>query len=201
MRRKNRLIDGLLGLPWWMSLGIAAVVFLCATYILPAYVPAAADRLSKTGWIFSMPFLLAAVASGMQQWFRSRLLDQQRGLEAIRALTRPEFEALLGAAFRRQGYSVAEHGGASDGGLDLRLEKGGACTLVRCAHWQAQQIGAEFVQEFHGVMTAEGASEAILLTCGEYTGEARRFAAEKPMRLVNGEALLEMVRSASRSSG
>jgi restriction system protein len=199
MPRKNRLIDRLLGLPWWMSLGIAAVVFLCATRLVPALVPAVADQLSVMGWMFSAPFLLAAIASGMQQWLRSRLLDQQRGLEAIRALTWPEFEALIGEAFRRQGYSVAEHGGAApDGGFDLLLERAGARTLVRCKHWQAQQIGMELVRELHRVMTAEGASEGILVTCGEYTGEARRFAVGKPMRLVNGEAVLEMVRNSGQ---
>ena len=196
MPRKNRLIDGLLGLPWWTSLGIAAVVFLCATRLVPALVPAAAEQLSVMGWIFSVPFFLAAIASGMQQWLRSRVLDQQRGLEAIRALTWPEFESLIGEAFRRQGYSVAKHGGAApDGGFDLVLERAGARAFVQCKHWQARQIGVEEVRELHGVMTAEGASDGILVTCGEYTGEARRFADGKSMRLVNGEALLEMVRA------
>ena len=200
MPRKNRLIDGLIGLPWWMSLAIAAVVFLCATRLVPALVPAMADQLAVMGWIFAVPFFLAAVASGMQQWLRSRLLDQQRGLAAIRALTGPEFVSRVGEAFRRQGYSVAEQGGAApDGGFDLVLEKAGARVLVRCKHWQAQQIGVELVRELHDVMTAEGASEGILVTCGEYTGDARRFADGKPMRLVNGEALLEILKSASRS--
>ena len=62
-------------------------------------------------------------------------------------------------------------------------------------------MGVDLVRELHGAMTAEGAKEAILVSCGEYTGEAHRFAHGKPIRLINGEALLEMVGSASRSQG
>jgi len=202
MPRKNRLIDGLLGLPWPVNLGIAAAVFLCASYLVPAFVPALAGELSVTGWIFSIPFLVAAAAAGARQWLRSRLLEQQRGLDTIRALTWQEFEALVGEAFRRQGYSVTRHGGAApDGGIDLVLEKAAARTIVQCKRWQERQVGVDLVRDLHGVMTAEGANEAILVSCGEYTGEAHRFAHGKPIRLINGEALLEMVGSASRSQG
>ena len=185
-----------------MSLCIAAAVFLFATCLAPVLVPSLAKQLSSTGWIFSIPFLVAAAAAGMQQWLRSRLLDQQQGLVTIRALTWQNFESLVGEAFRRQGYSVVQHGGAApDGGIDLVLAKGGAKAVVQCKRWRERQIGVMLVRELYGGMTAEGANEAILVTCGEYTGDARRFAEGKPIRLINGEALLEMVRTVQQLAG
>ena len=205
--RKNRFFEQLLDLPWWISVCIAALVFVSATYALPAVIPAGrgissvADGLSKTGWIFSLPFLVAAASSAVRQWLQGRLLDQQKGLDSIRELSWQEFETLIGEAFRRQGYSVTEHGGAApDGGIDLILMKDVRKTVVQCKRWQTRQVGVTLVRELYGVMTAEGASEAILVTCGEYTEDAAKFAAGKPIRLIHGETPLEMIRSVQPAS-
>jgi restriction system protein len=206
MRKGDRLFDQLLDLPWWISLCVAALVFVVATYVLPAVMPtgktasSVADQLSRTGWIFSFPFLVAAAASGVRQRLRKRILEQQKNLDSIRELSWQEFEALVGEAFRRQGYSVTQHGGtAPDGGIDLVILKAGAKAVVQCKRWRERHIGEAPVRELYGVMTAEGANEAIFVTCGQYTGEARRFADGKPIRLVNGEMLLDIVRSVQQA--
>lgn len=65
-----------------------------------------------------------------------------------------------------------------------------------------RQVGVTLVRELYGVMTAEGATDAILVTCGEYTDDAREFAAGKPTRLIHGETLVEIIRSVQpRGSG
>ena len=48
MPRRNRLIDGLLAFLWWMSLCIAAAVFIFAPYVVPALVPSFAKQLSSS---------------------------------------------------------------------------------------------------------------------------------------------------------
>ncbi len=201
MRKRNRFFEELLALPWWASLCLAALVFVGATYVLPALMPAGkttsfvADQLSRTGWLFSFPFLLAAAASGVRQWLRKRILEQQKSLDSIRELSWQDFESLVGEAFSRQGYSVTQLGGsAPDGGVDLIVHKAGSKGVVQCKRWRERQIGVTLVRELYGVMTAAGANEAIFVTCGQYTGEARRFADGKPIRLVSGEMLLDIVR-------
>lgn len=183
-----------------MNLCLAGFVFVCVTYLLPAVMPAGrttsavADQLSRTGWIFSFPFLAAAAASAVRQWIQSRILDQQKSLDSLRELSWQDFERLVGEAFRGQGYSVTHHGGAApDGGIDLVIHKAGAKAVVQCKRWRERQVGVTVVRELFGVMTAEGANEAILVTCGEYTDDARSFAVGNPIRLVNGETLLDMV--------
>jgi restriction system protein len=46
-----------------------------------------------------------------------------------------------------------------------------------------------------GIMTAEGADEAIIVTSGRFTDEAQAFATGKPIQLLDGPALLELVKS------
>jgi restriction system protein len=202
MRRRNRFIEQLVELPWWASLGLAALVFVGVTYGLPAVIPggggsgSVAEGFSRYGWIFALPFAAAAAGSAVRQWLRRQLLEQQKNLDAIRALPWEEFETLIGEAFRRQGYSVTQHGGAAPHeSIDLVLQKAGSKSVVQCKRWQAREVDVTVLRELYGAMTAEGANEAILVTCGEYTLDAGKFAAGKPIRLIHGEALIEMVRS------
>jgi restriction system protein len=46
-----------------------------------------------------------------------------------------------------------------------------------------------------GLMTAEKAGQAIIVTTGNFTRDARDFAAGKPIRLVDGPQLLTLVQS------
>jgi restriction system protein len=55
-------------------------------------------------------------------------------------------------------------------------------------------VGVKPVRELFGVMTAEAADRAILITSGVYTDEALRFGEGKPLELVDGAQLAEMLR-------
>jgi len=46
-----------------------------------------------------------------------------------------------------------------------------------------------------GLMTAEKADQAIIVTTGNFTRDARDFAAGKPIQLVDGPQLLALVQS------
>ena len=92
------------------------------------------------------------------------------------------------------------HGFASDGGIDLRLNKAGNLFLVQCKHWKTQKVDARVVREMYGVMTAERASGVIIITSVLFTQDARIFAKDKPIDLVEGYQLAELIRSAQRPS-
>ena len=117
-------------------------------------------------------------------------------LEAIRHLSWRELELLVAEAFRRQGYRVEVRGGSGpDGGIDLILWGTNGQTIVQCKQWRAHQVGVSFVRELYGVMAAEQAPHGVLVTCGGFTQEAVRFAAGKTISLMDGTALLNMVRT------
>jgi restriction system protein len=55
-------------------------------------------------------------------------------------------------------------------------------------------VGVKPVRELFGVLAAEQADRAVFITSGIYTDEALRFAAGKPVELVDGAQLAEMLR-------
>lgn len=125
-------------------------------------------------------------------------LDRQTGLDSIRQLSWHEFEHLLAEAFRRQGYHLRDTGRGADGGVDLVLEKDGRRSLVQAKQWKTWKVGVKVVRELLGVVTAEQADEAILVTSGQVTGEARKFAEGNGIRLIIGPQLAEMIASVQR---
>ena len=113
---------------------------------------------------------------------------------SILSLSWREFEQLVGEAYRRQGYDVEETGGGgADGGMDLILRGHGETVLVQCKQWRERQVGVDKVRELFGVVTAEGAHRGILVTSGTYTNDAQSFKVGKPLLLVDGPALAELV--------
>jgi restriction system protein len=124
------------------------------------------------------------------------MLDRQSGIESIRALPWKQFEELLGEAYRRQGFTVFENPGkGADGGIDLTLKRGGETYLVQCKHWKTYKVGVRVVREMLGLVTAHGASGAIVVTSGVFTKEAIDFARTQHVELVDGDDLLALVGS------
>jgi restriction system protein len=132
---------------------------------------------------------------------RHRLVEEQTSLEKLRATSWKDFEFLVAEAYRRQGYHVEYSlGRGADGGVDLTLRKDGLTSLVQCKRWKAFSVGVPVVREMFGLMTAEQAGEAIIVTSGNFTRDAQEFAAGKSIRLIDGPRLLALVQSVQTKS-
>ncbi|MBB3800633.1 restriction system protein [Xanthomonas arboricola] len=144
---------------------------------------------------------LAALFSYLGTRSRRRFLETRTSLESLAAGGWRQFELLVGEAFRRQGYSVEETGlGGPDGGIDLILRKDGRRTLVQCKQWKRQQVGVSVVREMFGLL-AHHQAHAVKIACiGTYTKDAERFAEGKPIELIGGEQLLEMIQAAQQQA-
>lgn len=59
----------------------------------------------------------------------------------------------------------------------------------------ASKVPVTVVRELYGVMMAEGASGAIVVTSGEFTPDAKRFAEGKSIVLVDGRLLVNSIRN------
>lgn len=124
---------------------------------------------------------------------------RRRYRDALSRLRWDQLESLLAAHYRDRGYTVDHCGtGAGgrrfDGGVDLRLRRGGEVVLVQCKHWNARQVPHNAVHELLGVMVNEGASGAVLVTSGEFTGAARHAATRHGhVQLVDGTTLRTML--------
>jgi len=194
------LVHLLVELPWWGSVCFSVILFVGLRYALPAihFENPVFKGLASAGpglaWV-ALVFLLLAPISVIRAHRRRRLVDSQSGIESIRALPWKEFERLLAEAYRRSGYTVSENESAGpDGGIDLILEKNGSRYLVQCKQWRVQKVGVKVVREMFGLMTAERAAGVFIVTSGIFTQEARNFASGKPIGLVDGSQLAEMIR-------
>jgi restriction system protein len=128
-------------------------------------------------------------------WRLRRLPPTQSNLGSLRGLTWPEFEELVGEVYRRRGYHVKRTPSGADGGVDLILMRGGERVLVQCKRWRTRRVGVKPIRELHGLTDSADFphSRAIFVTSGTYTLEARRFAEENGLELVEGRQLLLMI--------
>ncbi|MEO5717689.1 MAG: restriction endonuclease [Chthoniobacterales bacterium] len=185
-RRKSSFADNLILAPWWVSFALAIIALIVSTGLPPAF-----RTLGKVG-VFLL-FALSAI-SALRSVKNAWTLNRQTGLDSIRELSSKRFEDLLGEAYRRQGYAVEETlGGGADGGVDLVLRRDGEVTLVQCKRWKARPVPVQTVRELYGVLHDRGANAAKLVATTRFTSEAAAFAKDKPMELVNQDALLELI--------
>lgn len=188
-------------LPWWVSASLAGIVYVALSFILPKVesanfvVQAFQDGGAKFAWLPTLVLLLLSCASAFRSRRNRKLLDRQTGLESLREIPWKRFEDLVGEVYRRQGFAVEESlGGGADGGVDLVLRKNGEKILVQCKRWKNKSVGAPVVRELYGLMIAENADAAKLVTTSAFTREASAFATGKPIAMIDGPALLDLVR-------
>jgi len=201
-RQKESFGDVLLKLPWWVSAVLGILSFVGVHWGLPVWAGNDNTRqLFARGIVPLAPFPLVvfgifAVGSFWFGKIRRRLVDGQTSLESLRNTSWKQFEFLVAEAYRRQGYQVEYSlGRGADGGVDLILRQDGRTALVQCKQWKVFSVGAPVIREMFGLLTAEKADEAIIVTSGSFTRDAQSFAEGKPIRLVDGPQLLALVQS------
>ncbi|OYU46328.1 MAG: restriction endonuclease [Burkholderiales bacterium PBB4] len=207
-------------MPWWVGVVLAAASYLYFHGVAsrPAPVVVAPGQvghaLLPTLWYaassalqYAAPLLCLAGAglSAYRRRSRARLLANATANDSARVVDQMawrEFEQLVGEAFRRQGFAVAELGGTGpDGGVDLELSKGGERFLVQCKQWRAQKVGVAVVRELYGVMAAKGATGGFVVTSGRFTNEATAFASGRNVKLIDGTRLSAFLRAPTTPAG
>ena len=199
-RRDESLLNLLAECPWWVSILVSSVAFLFLKFILPsinfqtAFMNGMFKGLSGLAPFLALLLLIPAPISFFNSSRKKRLLDSQRNLETLRKMNWREFEELVGEAYRRQGYAVEENQGAGpDEGIDLVLRKAADLVLVQCKHWRVVKVDVKIVRELYGVMAAKQAPHGVVITSGMFTQDAKNFGADKPIDLVDGHQLLELI--------
>ena len=193
-----------IGRPWAAPKRVctlSAVVFsMVLCFAVPAF-GASAPQLSaawpalKTAlpWTAGVLVLLGPLAYVFLGRRRPRL-GASFSIESIRRLSPREFERVLSDSFQLQGYAVDERGGSElSEGVCFALRKPNQRILVRCIHRTGAQVGVEAARGLHEVMSLEGASGGLIVTSEQLSSEARAWVADKPIGLIEGRALLELV--------
>lgn len=164
----------------------------------------------RTGWFFNL--LLSAVIIllgvllalswrrvGWRWWRGFRQGGKWRALSvaAMYQLNPSEFEDYVAhRLFARQGYHVLNTPDSKDGGIDVLVtDDYGRQAVVQCKRYKGT-VGSATVRELYGVMIHTGAARAYLVTTGEISEDACRWAEGKPLILIDGAELERLSRTA-----
>ena len=205
-------------LPWWVGVVLAAVSYLVLHQMSATPKPGSLQpgqigdfvirsmlaMLAFYGqFIVPVLCLVGALGSFLKRRKRaawSTVVAKSNGADALNGMSWREFEMLVGEAFRLQGYTITELGGAQpDGGVDLVLRKGTETFLVQCKQWKAYKVGVEVVRELYGVMASRGAAGGFVITSGSFTADAQAFVKGLNVKLVDGPKLFGLIQQAKGS--
>jgi len=135
-----------------------------------------------------VPVRPAAVASGLPAGWSLETLDRVEW---------KRFEDLCCAFYREKGITAQTTALGADGGVDIRLfqdpaEAGRVTAVVQCKAL-SRQVGVATVRELRGVMAHEKAEKGFFMAPRGFTPDARAFAAENRITLVDGKLFLAML--------
>ena len=196
-----KLFDLLLEAPWWVSVLLAAITYFSFTFVFPfietsnPFITMFKGAFTHMGPFLSALLLIPAPFAYFNSRRKKQLLDVQSDIDSIKALSWKAFEELVAEAYRRQGYRVIENGYGPDGGIDVKLVKDNKVTLVQCKQWRSKNVGVSVIREMFGVLTAQQAYKVNVICCGGFTADAMAFADGKPIQLIGGNELLNMVKN------
>ena len=180
MTAKRSLFAILSRSPWWLSVLIAAAVFMAVRQFMPDYAALAS----------TLPFLGIAGYAG---WRQMRAPGAERGaaaLAGLRALSWPAFAARIEEAFLRDGHAVIALAGSA---ADYELRKNGRVVLAGCKRWKVAQTGVEPLRELLQSKQAADAHECLYVTAGDLSPNARQFASQNGIRLLCEAELVEFL--------
>jgi restriction system protein len=178
---KRSLFSLLSEQPWWVSLLVAMALFAAAQFVFPPVAP-----------FVALPFAAIAIYFAWQQLRGISHATARERLAAVRAMPWEAFAVVVSDAYRRRGYVVEA---VRNGAFDFKLSQRGRITLVQCRRWKVNQVGIGPVRELCDALDKHEAFNGVCIAAGEFSDAARQFAAGKPVVLLNGPALAELVGS------
>lgn len=181
---KNSMFAILLRKPWWMSIGIAALLGLVAAALLPR-------DFRIVGALSGFPFIVIGIMAA----YRQRLLPSAARIaqtqEAVIVMTWPTFSKLLEQAFARDGYTVQTFKGEA---ADFELERNGRVMLVAARRWKSARIGIEVLRQLQAARDAAEAPDALCIFLGDISDQARAYAVEQRIAVWQGAELAQALR-------
>jgi restriction system protein len=129
-----------------------------------------------------------------EQWRSKRELIQW-----MKKMKPAEFEEYIADVFSRMGYDTQKVGSPHDGGVDVVAKKDGTIHYIQCKKFISSKVSVSDVRDFYGALAdrlADG--KGMFITTNVFTLEAERFAEDKPIELIDGDALARLVVSVQK---
>lgn len=117
---------------------------------------------------------------------------------SISNLSPTEFELLCKRLVEQMGFEAETTRASGDGGVDVvaynRQPLLSGKYIIQCKRYSGS-VGEPVIRDLYGVVMSERANKGILMTTGRFTKQALRFADGKPLELIDGASLEELVRA------
>jgi restriction system protein len=209
MKKDLNIVDFLAQIPWWISVTISASLYVLLKFVVP-YVETQSTLVNETH-ISLGPFLAPVVAlaflspitfSLLKSSRKKKLHELRDEIQLIQNLAWPQFKERVAEAYRRNGYNIMENSAfTADPSVDLVMRKSANLYLVQCRYWQNRKLGLREVKNLFSLMHEKQASGVYLLTTGIFTYEARHYALGRPINLLDGIGLVELLGKVDSSPG
>ncbi len=180
---QNSLFAVLLRSPWWVSLLLTLAIFAGLRLVIPWYYAA----------FGTLPIFIIGLVAAWRQLRAPSAEKIVTALDVLRGMNWDAFSNLLEEGFRRDGYAVERLGGAQ---ADFELTKAGRKSLVACKRWKAARTGVEPLRELKAAGETREAGECVYVLAGDLSEQARSFAAQNRIRLLEGAELVLLARNA-----
>jgi restriction system protein len=170
-----------------------------------------AEGLERAGWLelgLTISCIVLGIPLALGWWsairrWRARLTGSKwpaLSLEKIAQLTPSQFEEYVAQRiFARQGYQVENVRDVKDGGVDIVVtDARGRIAIVQCKLYR-NVVGEPIVRDLYGALIHADAHMAYLVTNSNISAAARRWAAGKPIALIDGTQLVELSQAEPQS--
>ncbi|MGQ0510456.1 MAG: restriction endonuclease [Betaproteobacteria bacterium] len=171
----------LLRSPWWVSLLLTLAIFAGLRLVIPWYYAA----------FGSLPIFIIGLVAAWRQLRAPSVERIAESMDRLRAMNWDAFSVLIEEGFRREGYVVARSGDAQ---ADFELTRAGGLTLVAARRWKAARTGVEPLRELKSAGEKRDAAECLYVMAGGLSEQARSFAAQNRIRLIEGAELAQLAR-------
>ena len=201
MRKDLNIFDFLAQIPWWISVTLSASFYLILKFVVP-YFESQGHLVSEVhvslGPVFAPVVALALLSPVTFSLLRSnrknKLYELKEEILSIQELPWPQFKKLVTEAYRQADYLILDGSAFTiDPKVDLVMRKGANLYLLQCRYWQNKKLGLREVKNLFSLMHDKQASGIFLLTTGVFTNEVRHYAAGKPINLIDGIELVELL--------
>lgn len=165
----------------------------------PGQVALLIERFKRAGYRDITKSMVADLfeAYGFNQPSNNLVVDGHA--DSLDSLSGIQFEELIFAVLQKMGFRSEMTSVTGDGGIDIIavLEKPlvRGRYLIQCKRFAAGNlVGAPAVREFYGAFTADKkAVKGIFITTSGFTKQARDFAANLPLELIDADGLHELL--------
>ena len=201
MRKDLNIFDFMAQIPWWFCVATSAICYIALQYVIPhleRQSAIASEAHVSLGPVFAPVIAIALLSpvtfSFLKSSRRQKLHDLREEIKAIQKLSWPQLNAHVAEAYRRTGYLILESSHyASDPCIDLVMRKSANLYLLQSRYWRNRKIGLREVKNLFNLMHEKQASGVFILTTGIFTKESRRYAIGRPITLVDGVQLAELL--------